>query len=184
MSSPPGHTASTPPAAKPRNPLPAGTQLQAIGLGSLGPKGKYPKTLQQTQLVLQSLQVCNKAEPQFNFFRNSGICTRAPLGIVQHVHAWRLVGRLLALDVRPSPHTPSSPANTAVPPANNPFTDVCKGDSGEAAPGSAGTRTLAPACGRLLAAQRPTSMQLRSCSQHLLLLPHGCRRPALLAQEC
>ena len=44
-------------AAKPSNPVPAGTRLQVIGFGDLG-NGKDATVLQRTELVLERLEAC------------------------------------------------------------------------------------------------------------------------------
>ena len=67
-------------AAKPRNPVPAGTRLQVIGLGDLG-NGTVTPVLQRTELVLERLETCNEAYANWpdvdNFFEAPMICAGA-----------------------------------------------------------------------------------------------------------
>lgn len=67
-------------AAKPRNPVPAGTHLQVIGLGDLG-NGTVTPVLQRTALVLERLETCNEAwaaDPdRGDFLEASMICAGA-----------------------------------------------------------------------------------------------------------
>ena len=67
-------------AAKPRNPVPAGTRLQLIGLGDLGNDTAAP-VLQRTELVLERLETCNEAYANWpdvdNFFEAPMICAGA-----------------------------------------------------------------------------------------------------------
>ena len=67
-------------AAKPRNPVAAGTRLALIGLGELG-NGTDPTTLQRTDLVLESLETCNAAYANWpdldNFLEGTYICAGA-----------------------------------------------------------------------------------------------------------
>ncbi|KAI7840674.1 hypothetical protein COHA_005596 [Chlorella ohadii] len=66
---------------KPRNPVPAGTRLQLIGLGDLGNDTAAP-VLQRTELVLERLETCNEAYANWpdvdNFFEAPMICAGAP----------------------------------------------------------------------------------------------------------
>ncbi|KAI7840675.1 hypothetical protein COHA_005597 [Chlorella ohadii] len=66
---------------KPRNPVPAGTHLQVIGLGDLG-NGTVTPVLQRTALVLERLETCNEAwaaDPdRGDFLEASMICAGAP----------------------------------------------------------------------------------------------------------
>ena len=68
-------------AAKPRNPVPAGTRLALIGFGDVVGNYTYPTTLQRTDLVLERLETCNEAwadKPHTdNFFESTAICAGA-----------------------------------------------------------------------------------------------------------
>lgn len=161
-------------AAKPRNPLLAGTPLQAIGLGDLYGNGTSATVLQQTQLVLQGLQTCNMAWPfaDPDFFRNTAICAsacvppssswlwRQPAGPIAHL-------RFLTSACRPAPlQAPQSPTAS---PTSARATAVCGG---------------AGAAARCGGAQRDDSARWQ-CALMLTVVPpsHPCRRPAVHPQE-